>query len=174
MPSITQRHNAGHSAAKGSACLDGPEPGPRMAAGLAIGYGALTGVLPPDGICPTGPCVAGGVVGGWLMPPTGSLFPLGMGPTGSFGCVVGDADGVVPVVGVVVVVPVTVVLVVPPVVVPLVVPLEPEPVAGDELDDGLDVEDGLTDPEPEPELQAAAKAITPIGRIILMFMSGLP
>jgi len=154
--------------------LDVPEPGPRMATGRAIVYGALTGALPPDGICPTGPCVVGGVAGGWLTPPTGSLFPPGMLPTGNFGCVVGDADGVVPVVGVVVVVPVPVVIVVPPVVVLLVVPLEPEPVAGDELDDGLDVVDGLTDPEPEPELQAATKAIAPIGRIIGIFMFGLP
>jgi hypothetical protein len=115
--------------------------------------------------------VLGGVLGGWLMPPTGSLPPLGRVPTGNFGCVVGDADGVAPVDGVV---PVPFVVVLPPVVVPLLVPLEPEPVAADELGDGLDVEDGLTDPEPELEPQAAAKAVAPIGRSTLLFMSGLP
>ena len=54
------------------------------------------------------------------------------------------------------------------------VPVVPEPVTPvDALDEGLGVDDGLTDPPPELEPQAAANAMAPIGRSILIRMDGL-
>ena len=105
-------------------------------------------------------------------------MPLGRPATGNFGCdVLGGAEGVVPPLGgavVVVPVPVVPVPVIPVPVAPPPPPVVPEPVTPVEtLEEGLGVEDGLADPPPELEPQAAANAIAPIGRSILMRMDGL-